>query len=464
MKRKNRVIFLLSILIVLLFCLILKYDLIFSAYNRIWNWILLPVVLLVALIIYNSRNKIRPVIILLASGLTILTSYLIIKYGIPQFINIHAEKIIGANGMWTFMVLIISAPTAFVIWNFRDSNNIQQIENDRKDVNLKEFQKIVEWVGNIDSNTDTSSPLIVSSVYNLLPFFRGDRGGDFIDPALNLLISAWYKLQEKNIHAMRSMKFDSHYFPLKIDDGNSLDELYNLLNDIKNTRDTFLAKAIIKVLLSDGGDNLKRDPRIFNNLCLIGMDFNLYGLEHKKLRNLFLNIEGNLDDLELQGCNLDKFNFCGLKLRRVCLLGASLKETIFQDCSIFLDNLIGADISGANLIDTTFDQVVLGKLCTLEFPNDEWQGVCYGAFVLYENYDKDKFYLDMEGMKGNGIIFLHAKRRLIPKKNTIYIAKNVGAIERYSNTLRGYAVNNKRTNEENACWEVNPDWWTPYDD
>lgn len=464
MKRKNRVVFLLSILIFLLFCLILKYDLIFSAYNRIWNWILLPVVLLVALIIYNSRNKIRPVIILLASGLTILTSYLIIKYGIPQFINIHAEKIIGANGVWTFMVLIISAPTAFVIWNFRDSNNIQQIENDRKDVNLKEFQKIVEWIGNIDSDTDTSSPLIISSVYNLLPFYRGDRGEDFINPALNLLISAWYKLQEKNIHAIRNMKFDSHYFPLKIDDGNSLEELYNLLNDIKNTRDTFLGKAITKVLLSDGGDNLKRDPKIFNNLCLVGMDFNLYGLEHNKLRNLFVNIEGNLDVLELQGCNLDKFNFRELKLKRVYLQGASLRECVFQDAWIFLDHLIGSDMSGANLIDTSFDQAISGKPCTLEFPNNRWQGQCYGAFMLYKNYSDVWFSLDINKLKNIGIIFIHARKQLIKRKKRINTYFIYGSQPRYSNFLWGYNVNRRLTDADNNGWNINPNWWVAYDD
>lgn len=49
-------------------------------------------------------------------------------------------------GYWNFIVLIVSAPVAFVIWHFRDENNRQQIENQRKDINLKEFQKLSEWV------------------------------------------------------------------------------------------------------------------------------------------------------------------------------------------------------------------------------------------------------------------------------------------------------------------------------
>lgn len=426
----------------------------------------------------NKRNKIekweketfyRSLVVLVTGIITIFVVPILIWWLIEALIYFkfidkqYAEDLLKSNGIWTFVSLLFSAPVALFIWHFRDINACQQIENDRKDVNLKEFQKIVEWVGNIDSDTDTSSPLVVSSVYNLLPFLRGDRGEDFISPALNLLISAWYKLQEENIRAVRNLKFDSHYFPLKTDHGNSLEELYDLLNNIKNTRDTFLAKAITKVLLSDGGDNLKRDPKIFNNLCLIGMDFNLYGLEHNKLKNLFVNIEGNLDNLELQGCNLDKFNFHGLKLNRVYLLGASLRETVFQDAWIFLDNLIGTDMSGANLIDASFDQAISGKPCTVEFPNNRWQGICHGAFMLYKN-SNDWFSLDIEELKIIGIIFIHARKQLIKRKKRINTYFIYGSQPRYSNFLWGYNVNRRLTDADNNGWIINPNWWVAYDD
>lgn len=54
--------------------------------------------------------------------------------------------IINSRGAWTLITLIVSAPVAYVIWFFRDANTQKQIENQRKDVNLKEFQKIAEWV------------------------------------------------------------------------------------------------------------------------------------------------------------------------------------------------------------------------------------------------------------------------------------------------------------------------------
>ena len=138
--------------------------------------------------------------------------------------------------------MLISVPVALVVWHFRDENNRQQIENQRKDINLKEFQKLSEWVSgahlpeiktvnkttnkrNLKSNDelarlltlpieytteeteeyskkpettdfdtfskwDGAVALQISAIYNLLPFFRGDYGESFRRPAFNLLKSA----------------------------------------------------------------------------------------------------------------------------------------------------------------------------------------------------------------------------------------------------------------------------------
>ena len=147
-------------------------------------------------------------------------------------------------GYWNFIILIVSAPVAFVIWHFRDENNRQQIENQRKDINLKEFQKLSEWVSGahlpeiktvskttqkssskdgaeiIEQTTELSEEyakkpntadfdtfskrdgaiaLQISAIYNLLPFFRGDHGESFRRPAFNLLKSAWQAMQQDSL-------------------------------------------------------------------------------------------------------------------------------------------------------------------------------------------------------------------------------------------------------------------------
>ncbi|MDO5357074.1 MAG: hypothetical protein Q4E77_06215, partial [Conchiformibius sp.] len=50
----------------------------------------------------------------------------------------HLDKKFWETGaFWTSAMLLVSAPVAFVVWRFRD-------ENQSKDINLKEFQKISE--------------------------------------------------------------------------------------------------------------------------------------------------------------------------------------------------------------------------------------------------------------------------------------------------------------------------------
>ena len=160
------------------------------------------------------------------------------------------ELLEKSAGLWNFIILVVSAPVAFAIWHFRDENNRQQIENQRKDINLKEFQKLSEWVsgahlpeiktldkttqkeglkdkGEIDGELqlierttekteeygkkphaesfDTfgkregAVALQISAVYNLLPFFRGDYGESFRRPAFNLLKSAWQAMLQDSL-------------------------------------------------------------------------------------------------------------------------------------------------------------------------------------------------------------------------------------------------------------------------
>ena len=68
---------------------------------------------------------------------------------IPLMVFLLPENIEGVNGIWAWVTVFISSPVLFVIWRFRDQNVSQQIENARKDINLKEFHKLAEWVSGI---------------------------------------------------------------------------------------------------------------------------------------------------------------------------------------------------------------------------------------------------------------------------------------------------------------------------
>ncbi|EJS89439.1 hypothetical protein AAUPMB_06183, partial [Pasteurella multocida subsp. multocida str. Anand1_buffalo] len=49
------------------------------------------------------------------------------------------------------------------------------------------------------SKKDGAVGLQIAAIYNLLPFYRGEHGESFKKPALNLLLSAWLALQQKEV-------------------------------------------------------------------------------------------------------------------------------------------------------------------------------------------------------------------------------------------------------------------------
>ncbi|HII3812704.1 TPA: pentapeptide repeat-containing protein [Pasteurella multocida] len=312
----------------------------------------------------------NPTKVILAS----LISFCIYRYFTEQALGKETS-----NAYWTLATLFISSPVAFIIWHFRDKNITQQIENQRKDINLKEFQKIAEWVSGLHlvedevteqfknsarkriiktqrssnqkettrkypqqsehlsiptfSKKDGAVGLQIAAIYNLLPFYRGEHGESFKKPALNLLLSAWLALQQKEVKILESLDIwaDSEKFETTVD-------------KIKKNGQSPIGIAITQVLLADGGKNLAQYPEVFPNLCLAGMDFHLPGLD-KNVLSLFINIKGkDCSGINLIGVNLNKSHLDGANLEKAILNGAILNGTSLNGTS-----LNGTSLNGANL-------------------------------------------------------------------------------------------------------------------
>ena len=282
-------------------------------------------------------------------------------------------------GYWNFIILIVSAPVAFVIWHFRDENNRQQIENQRKDINLKEFQKLSEWVsgahlpeiktvskttqkssskdGAIEQTTEQSEEyakktdtadfdtfskregavaLQISAIYNLLPFFRGDYGESFRRPAFNLLKSAWQAMQQDSLK--------------KLDEGNLFYlEREKIFDELEQRAESPMGVALTQVLLSLNRENKKlnlRDfPEMLPNICFAGMNFHLSGVSEiaRDLSDL------NLNGADFRGAILRETKFQNSKLRRAKLNDAELIKVNLQNADLLLANLQGAGLWRANL-------------------------------------------------------------------------------------------------------------------
>lgn len=319
---------------------------------------------------------------------------------ITAYYNTTITKI-TSPGLWNFIILIVSAPVAFAIWHFRDENNKQQIENQRKDINLKEFQKLSEWVSGAHlpeiktvskttqknnlkdgeeiteqttelseeyakkpdvadfdtfSKRDGAVALQISAIYNLLPFFRGDYGESFRRPAFNLLKSAWQAMQQESLK--------------KLDEAHLADEeRKKIFDELTQKAKSPMGVALTQVLLSLDWDNKKlnlRDfPEMLPNICLAGMDFHLSGISEiaRDLSDL------NLNGVDFRGARLNKVKFqkCELfrtrwqkaelscvdlqhsKLDGGCLQNANLKRADLKHAKLAQVNLQGAELGKANL-------------------------------------------------------------------------------------------------------------------
>ena len=294
-------------------------------------------------------------------------------------------------GFWNFIILIVSAPVAFAIWHFRDENNRQQIENQRKDINLKEFQKLSEWVSGahlpeiktVSKTTQKSSlkdgeeiteqtteqseeyakkpdtahfdtfskrdgavALQISAIYNLLPFFRGDYGESFRRPAFNLLKSAWQAMQQESLDQLRV-------------DNLSDEAQKNIFNELQEKANSPMGVALTHVLLSLDQENKKLNlqdfPEMLINICLAGMNFQLNDVFKTKSHLSSLDLSGadfraaEFTEAQLQKAILTKADLQGANLDFADLQGADLQGAKLQGAKLYVAKLQGADLQGADL-------------------------------------------------------------------------------------------------------------------
>ena len=290
-------------------------------------------------------------------------------------------------GLWNFIILVVSAPVAFAIWHFRDENNRQQIENQRKDINLKEFQKLSEWVSGahlpeiktVDKTTQKEGlkdkgeiegelqfierttekteeygkkphaegfdtfgkregavALQISAVYNLLPFFRGDYGESFRMPAFNLLKSAWQAMQQDSLKKWEKENLSDH-------------EAQAIIEELRRRAESPMGVALTQVLLSLDQKNMQlnlRDfPEMLPNLCLAGMNFHLSGVDEKARNWSGLNLSG----VDFRGAYLRKVQFEESQLDGANLQNADLLEANLQKAKLLMAKLQNANLRGANL-------------------------------------------------------------------------------------------------------------------
>ena len=348
-------------------------------------------------------------------------------------------------GFWNFIILVVSAPVAFAIWHFRDENNRQQIENQRKDINLKEFQKLSEWVSGahlpeiktVDKTTQKEGlkdkgeiegelqlierttekteeygkkphaegfdtfgkregavALQISAVYNLLPFFRGDYGESFRLPAFNLLKSAWQAMQQDSLKKWEKENLSDR-------------EQQAIIEELIRKADSPMGVALTHVLLSldqkNTQLNLRDFPEMLPNLCLVGMNFNLSRVDEKARDWSGLNLSGvdfrgaylkkvHFEKSQLYGANLQYATLYFAKLQNANLSYANLQNANLWEANLQNADLTEANLQNANLSGAKLQNVDL-RGCNLSWW--ELEKVKDGGLTgsqITENDFADKFY------------------------------------------------------------------------
>ena len=319
------------------------------------------------------------------------------------------ELLEKSAGLWNFIILVVSAPVAFAIWHFRDENNRQQIENQRKDINLKEFQKLSEWVSGahlpeiktIDKTTQKEGlkdkgeidgkfqlierttekteeygtklyiggfdtfgkhegavALQISAVYNLLPFFRGDYGESFRRPAFNLLKSAWQAMQQRSLNSWEE----------EDEPGSCRENKEEAIIEAFITRAySPMGVALTHVLLSLNRKNtqlnLRDFPEMLPNLCLVGMNFHLSGVDEKAR---------NWSDL-----NLSEVDFRAARLENVQFKNSQLSYARFEDAKLQDVELQNADLRGCDLSWWQLEKVKDGGLTGSKITEEDFKDKIY---------------------------------------------------------------------------------------
>jgi len=348
---------------------------------------------------FKLLARMRPLWLMLSVFIIPLLLWLLWWFFIPDALNqafFLSEKNIARvvmeilqhnTGVWTLIAVLLGAFPAWVIWAFRDRNNLMQIENQRKDINLKDFQKLSEWASGahlpekkrietrsyLEANKgksvttesfermegilhshptrrDGAASLQIAAVYQLEAFLRGDYGEFFRRPAFQLLKSLWLSLMQPDVEAWRevekamdeTLKIDAKEKREKIKEWeeNSLNPWQNKLRE---TIGSPLGQALTTVLAAEAGKLFRDHAPDLPGACFAGLNHSLPSLKPLELDAL------NLRGIIFQGAYLRSANLQGAVLWQAKLQGADLSYANLQGAYLRSAKLQGAYLSYANL-------------------------------------------------------------------------------------------------------------------
>lgn len=335
----------------------------------------------------------------LLSALRRPTVLLLIGLGIPAFMlwkvplsvwfTLHnpGDLLRDTGVEWRFLIqpllILIGVPSAFILWAFRDHNATSALENQRKDINLKEFQEIqLRAAGALDEKLPAKAreTLQVAAIHQLRPFLRGEYGTSFRRPAWELLKALLATSSEASGYAaIRESIIEVVYPPIESESGRT--RAHRIFDEIRRMVEAVSPDVVAiagRTLISEEGGRLFRSDlplergqfdgiavrnallsrQKFAGASFVGADLSFAHLEGANLNHAHL--EGaHLEGAHLEGADLSYANLEGADLRRAHLEGANLEFTRLDgaylrhsrlDCTDLRETTVeGTFLNGAHL-------------------------------------------------------------------------------------------------------------------
>ncbi|SMN15031.1 Pentapeptide repeat family protein [uncultured Candidatus Thioglobus sp.] len=231
--------------------------------------------------------------------------------------------------------IVMSAPIIFIIWTFRDKNKLLELENARKDTNLKEFQQLQRWAtGNIDGNSDNKIALQISALHSLRAYLKGEYGESFRRGAYEIFRAILATQHQKILKELEN------------DDSKTIKEFEN--NNSKTITDKIdncpLTRQL-NIIASEEWFNLLINHNFpTKGISLVGVDLSDTYLHHSTYNKTLV-----LQDARLQGAILSDAQLQGADLRDARLQGADLWSARLQGADLWGTQLQGAILWGARL-------------------------------------------------------------------------------------------------------------------
>ncbi len=280
----------------------------------------------------TANTGIRAAIVILITVFVALFNHLYVPLFVANSDNIFLKiTSVGVSGV------VMSAPIIFVIWVFRDRNRLMELENARKDTNLKEFQQLQRWAtGNIEGdkdNQDNKIALQISALHSLRAYLKGEYGDSFRRGAYEIFRASLATQHQKILKQVNEGEFEN---------------ITIAINSCQLTKQ-------LNIIASEEWFNLLINHNFpTNNISLLGVNLSKSYLHHR-IYGKILDLEGaqlqgaDLKGAQLQGANLRFARLQGANLWDAQLQGADLRFAQLQGANLWYAQLQGADLRGARL-------------------------------------------------------------------------------------------------------------------